>query len=59
MSDLVLEHDWMKEGDFTQIELITLCAHAAGIISWSRLTSHYGRVRIGCAVFTIEQEGSG
>ena len=59
MSDLVWEHDWMKEGDFTQIELITLCAHAAGIITRSRLTRHCGRVRTGCAIFTIEPKVSG
>ena len=56
MSDLVLEDEWMKEGDFTQIELITPCPHKAGIITRSGLTRLCGRVRTGCAFFSNEQE---
>lgn len=50
-------HDfYMNTADFTQMELITLCAHAAGIITRSRLTRNCGGVRTGCAVFSNEQE---
>jgi len=54
-----LEYRAMEKMEFTQIELITPCPHAAGIITRSRLTRNCGGVRTGCAVFTIEPEGSG